>query len=378
MNTGEKNIKGRVIYQGPRGGKYIIGPSGKKLYKFTLQHRFTNILPIEYVNTGDGNIKSGYKNIRYHKNIFKNSRGKYTLMPNGIRKVYNVMYNKGLRNINGNIAYVHEQNGKKKYLVKNVYVPKLNKQNYTGTEYIKKILSDASFNYEVKVLDGILATKNYYAKKHRNLTNSEFKNQITKSIGACHINKSGIPRTEYLSSMFTQIEEACRIIKGKILFRKMTKQDFIREFDQMVGGRPCIENLVQALTDIALGESGWKGKNTSKLLKIQNGVLNANSYRMLKNEILAPYIGEVYKNLPNAKKITFKEENFWKLVKNKNVYAININNPYILKYNRLMNVPSARSASIYAFENYGNLNRPNKYNVLAKAIKKVRTLRGVR
>ena len=66
-------------------------------------------------------------------------------------------------------------------------------------------------------------------------------------------------------------------------------------------------------------------------------------------------------------------------MKNKNVYAININDPYILKYNRLMNVPSARSASIYAFENYGNyLNRPNKYNVLAKAIKKVRTLRGVR
>lgn len=33
--TGEKNKKGRLIYKGPKGGTYVIGPSGKKLYKFT-------------------------------------------------------------------------------------------------------------------------------------------------------------------------------------------------------------------------------------------------------------------------------------------------------------------------------------------------------
>lgn len=35
MNTGDKNTKGRSILKGPRGGLYVIGPSGKKLSTFT-------------------------------------------------------------------------------------------------------------------------------------------------------------------------------------------------------------------------------------------------------------------------------------------------------------------------------------------------------
>jgi hypothetical protein len=35
MNTGDKNIKGRAILKGPRGGLYVIGPSGAKLSSFT-------------------------------------------------------------------------------------------------------------------------------------------------------------------------------------------------------------------------------------------------------------------------------------------------------------------------------------------------------
>ena len=35
MNTGDKNIKGRAILKGPRGGLYVIGPSGAKYRDFT-------------------------------------------------------------------------------------------------------------------------------------------------------------------------------------------------------------------------------------------------------------------------------------------------------------------------------------------------------
>ena len=35
MNTGDKNIKGRIIFKGPKGGLYVIGPSGTKLRTFT-------------------------------------------------------------------------------------------------------------------------------------------------------------------------------------------------------------------------------------------------------------------------------------------------------------------------------------------------------
>ena len=34
MNTGDKNTKGRAILKGPRGGLYVVGPSGKKLSTF--------------------------------------------------------------------------------------------------------------------------------------------------------------------------------------------------------------------------------------------------------------------------------------------------------------------------------------------------------
>ena len=35
MNTGDRNTKGRPILKGPRGGLYVIGPSGAKYRDFT-------------------------------------------------------------------------------------------------------------------------------------------------------------------------------------------------------------------------------------------------------------------------------------------------------------------------------------------------------
>lgn len=32
VNTGVRNKKGRVIFQGPRGGKFVRTKSGKKMY----------------------------------------------------------------------------------------------------------------------------------------------------------------------------------------------------------------------------------------------------------------------------------------------------------------------------------------------------------
>ena len=37
MNTGDKNIKGRAILKGPKGGLYVLGPSGAKLRTFTKE-----------------------------------------------------------------------------------------------------------------------------------------------------------------------------------------------------------------------------------------------------------------------------------------------------------------------------------------------------
>ena len=34
MNTGQKNTHGRTIYRGPRGGEYVLGPTGQKIRSF--------------------------------------------------------------------------------------------------------------------------------------------------------------------------------------------------------------------------------------------------------------------------------------------------------------------------------------------------------
>jgi hypothetical protein len=148
-------------------------------------------------------------------------------------------------------------------------------------KYIIKLLRDGEFNFEANMIEKIELAHEYYPVKHMYKTNTEFKNKIIQSIGACHINTSNLSRMNYLPAMYEQLKEASRIIRGKILFRKMTKQEFLEQFDQMIGGRPCIENLVQALTDIAVGESGWRGKNTSRLVRIKNGKLNENNFKTL-------------------------------------------------------------------------------------------------
>lgn len=361
MNTGERNVKGRIIYVGPRGGHYVLS-NGKKVYKFTKDPTVAH-------------VKTGLRNTRGYGNIFVNTKGlKYTLMPNGFQRTYNVLYNSGRVNINGDRILTREIQGIKENFAGNAPIYKVEAD--PSIKYIIKILRSAGFQYESNIIEKIELAHIYYPVKHLTKTNAQFKNQITMSIGACHINTSNLSRMNYLPAMYEQLKEASRIIRGNILFRKMTKQDFIDKFSQMTGGRPCIENLVQALTDIAFGEAGWRGKNTSILLRIQNGRLNANSFRTLKNQVLAPYIGEVFNKLPNAKKISFNENSFWKSVKNKDIYAFNQTVNNVPKYYVLKNVPNARAASLVAFENYGNyLNRPNKYNVLAKAIKKVRTRR---
>ena len=35
LNTGLRNSKGRVIYQGPRGGRFVRCKSGRKVYRIS-------------------------------------------------------------------------------------------------------------------------------------------------------------------------------------------------------------------------------------------------------------------------------------------------------------------------------------------------------
>ena len=81
MNTGQKNTHGRVIYRGPRGGEYVLGPAGRKIRSFT---RAPAAAPAPVAAAAPGN--TGHRNT-LGRVIYRGPRGgEYVLGPGG-RKI---------------------------------------------------------------------------------------------------------------------------------------------------------------------------------------------------------------------------------------------------------------------------------------------------
>lgn len=78
MNTGEKNVKGRTIYRGPRGGMYVVTSGGSKLSKFTRAPPPPAPVPTSpnvpgFTKTNYVNI---YKKVSSGRYYLKNAAGK--------------------------------------------------------------------------------------------------------------------------------------------------------------------------------------------------------------------------------------------------------------------------------------------------------------
>ena len=208
------------------------------------------------------------------------------------------------------------------------------------------------------------------------LSNQEYQAKITEDIAMCHLidgmrniaNNSDKfnYKKNYLKRMRNQMVQACKDIMLKIRSRKLTREDFVTEFKALYGERPCIENLIQALSDVAYREVGWKGKNASKLLILgQNNKTTNNSRRILRNDVIGTYINPLFKGM------TKPQQKLWNSIKNKNVYVINPNVNQQPVYAKLSVIRNARNVSNETYNTYANyLNVPNKYNVLVNAIKK--------
>lgn len=82
MNTGQKNTHGRTIYRGPRGGEYVLGPAGRKIRSFTkAPAAAAPVAAAPAAAAGPGN--TGHKNI-LGRAIYRGPRGgEYVLGPTG-------------------------------------------------------------------------------------------------------------------------------------------------------------------------------------------------------------------------------------------------------------------------------------------------------
>ena len=84
MNTGQKNTHGRVIYRGPRGGEYVLGPAGRKIRSFTkAPGAAAPVVPAPAAAAAAGPGNTGHKNI-LGRAIYRGPRGgEYVLGPTG-------------------------------------------------------------------------------------------------------------------------------------------------------------------------------------------------------------------------------------------------------------------------------------------------------
>ena len=86
MNTGQKNTHGRTIYRGPRGGEYVLGPAGRKIRSFTKAPAAAApvaaaVAAAPAAAVGPGN--TGHKNT-HGRAIYRGPRGgEYVLGPTG-------------------------------------------------------------------------------------------------------------------------------------------------------------------------------------------------------------------------------------------------------------------------------------------------------
>jgi hypothetical protein len=180
-------------------------------------------------------------------------------------------------------------------------------------------------------------------KKYGNhLTMNNLKNTIMRMVGPCHINTAirnnpTINKASYLVYYRTQMILACK----EIVRRKMPENEFVNKFKSALGNRPCIENLIDALSQVAFGETQWKGVNTVLNLR------KAENANKLRNQIIAPYMSMHYKNVKNNGNYT--KNRLWNSIKNRPLYILTNNGPGFIP---VKNIRNTRKISNNAFNMY--------------------------
>ena len=87
MNTGDKNTKGRAILKGPRGGLYVIGPSGAKISTFK---RATNAAPAPVPNAASPSNTFTHKGVKFTRVRNATAYGHPVYKKNGVDTYYTI------------------------------------------------------------------------------------------------------------------------------------------------------------------------------------------------------------------------------------------------------------------------------------------------
>ena len=189
--------------------------------------------------------------------------------------------------------------------------------------YVDSLLSDMQRNQSQNFGYYINKINKVYRKipdvlKHPRLN----RNVITTQIAPCHIKPGKDPRV-YLKELRSQLLYAAKLYHQKKVRDAAFKEKFLARLKSELGGRPCLENLIEGLS-VALSdpEFEWKGrkiapleKNNSRYLKLLTNTFEnfRKHHANQKNAV----------NLPMSHQRRIKM--FWNMIKNQNLYVITTN-----------------------------------------------------
>ena len=180
--------------------------------------------------------------------------------------------------------------------------------------FIKSLEADDRFNkYYTGILIKLFTYTTHTLSLVKSYPNVSPKKIISKVIGQCHINPEQVP-AKYLGALINQLVYVSRA------YNKMSTGDKIKyrdRLDENLGGRPCLENILDALIESLVEPVFiWVGKKLDPPLVKNNA-------RYL-NNVMAKAVSSwaLSKNKkPNS--LRDRKKVFWTMVRNRELYVRN-------------------------------------------------------
>lgn len=244
-------------------------------------------------------------------------------------------------------------------------LPKFSRLNWNKIEMLekkKKVITNAFFpvrkiitilkrhpslRYAARIMEKLNLYAAEYSKfiQNSNPNINTIKNIVARDIGLCHINTTlrnnpSVNKASYLLYYRNQMKLACE----QIVKSKMPEKEFVTRFKSILGNRPCIENLIDALSQVAFGEVQWKGVN--RVINIHK----KNNMNALRNDIIAKYMKSHLNSIrQTGNKSNYTKNRLWNSIKNRPLYILTPHGP---SYIPVKNVQGSRKISNNAHNMY--------------------------
>ena len=231
--------------------------------------------------------------------------------------------------------------------IQRVYRGYANRRLTPVIKFVMDLHQDERFKYYAPLLNRLYVSIPRVLTLIRNLPDAEPRNLITHVIGVCHIRPEQVP-AKYLGAMQNQLVYVARA------YQKMSpvqKKEYLNRLDGHLGGRPCLENTIEALVEsLVKPVLVWSGKNIDP-------PLNKNNARYT-NKVMAKavltWVQSANKNkVPNS--LNARKQMFWNMVKNRELHVRNANGIPMYSTPSRYNVNGKRfkaSAVANALENF--------------------------